>query len=80
MGRRKRIHINQHVLKKNLKEGASEPPITIKVGSENIYASGVAILGPSVLRYSPHKPLLSCGARLLLETNADLEVDGKIIE
>ena len=80
MGRRKRIHINQHVIKRNRKFGEKEPPITIKVGGENLYASGVTILGPSVLRYSPDKPILSCGARLVLETNADLEADGRIIE
>ena len=80
MGRRKRIHINQHVIKKNRKHGTEDPPITIKVGPENIYASSVAILGPSVLRYSPHKDFMSCGARLLLETTADLEADGKLSE
>lgn len=80
MGRRKRIHINQHVIKRNRKEGTSDPPITIKVGGENIYSSGVTILGPSVLRYSPDKPLLPCGARLLLETTADVEADGRLIE
>ena len=80
MGRRKRIHINQHVVKKNRKHGTEDPPITIKVGPENIYASSVAILGPSVLRYSAHKDLLSCGARLLLETTADLQADGRLIE
>ena len=78
--RKKRIHINQHVIKKNRLKGTDDPPITIKFGSENIYASSVTILGPSVLRYSPHKPLLPCGARLVLETTADLEADGRLID
>ena len=78
--RKKRIHVNQHVIKRNRLKDTDDPPITIKLGTENLYASSVTILGPSILRYSPHKPLLPCGARLVLETTADLEVDGRLVD
>lgn len=80
MGRKKTIHVNIHKIRSNRQHGTDEPPISIKVGRENIYASNVSILGPSALRYSPHKNILSCGARLVLETTADVEADGKLVE
>ena len=80
MGRKKTIHVNIHKIRSNRKHGTDAPPISIKVGRKNIYASSVSILGPSALRYSPHKNILSCGARVVLETTAELEADGKLIE
>jgi hypothetical protein len=75
--RKKRIHINQHVIRKNTKEGLVDPPITIKCGRENHYCSTAEIQGHSTLVYSPHKPLISCGARLVLETSATVVMDNK---
>ena len=76
-GRLKRIHINQHVIRRNVKNNTDEPPITVKCGSENHYGSEAEIQGPSELVYSPHKPLLSCGARLVLATRAVVVVKTK---
>jgi hypothetical protein len=39
--------------------------------------NSVEIQGPSKLVYSPHKPILSCGARLVLETTAKVVIDNK---
>lgn len=69
----KRIHINQHVIRRNKKTGEREPVISIKEGRTNTYAQGVKILGPSEVVYSPDKPL-SCGAKVWVETDADIEV------
>lgn len=69
------IHINQHVIKSNLKEGRSDPVITVKTYKENRYAHEVEILGPSRVVYSPDKPL-SCGARVWIETQAEVILDG----
>jgi len=80
MPRRKKIHVNMHVIRKNTKTGGNDPPITVKVGRENHYGSNVFICGPSTLNYSPHKPLLSCGARLVLECGCPVVVDGETIE
>mgnify|MGYP006413647641 CR=1 FL=1 len=79
MGRRKRAHVNMWVIAKNRKEGTAEPPITVKVGKKNHYCSALEICGPSELIYSAHKPLLSCGARLILETTATVILDGEEI-
>lgn len=79
--RKKRVHVNQHVIKKNAKEGTQDPVITVKCGRENHYCSEAEIQGASRLVYSPHKPLLGCGARLILETTAPVVMDNtKVIE
>ena len=69
-----RIHVNTHVIKKNMKTGERLPPITIKEGKHNRRAFAVRILGPCRVVYSPDKPL-PCGARLWIETTAKIEVD-----
>jgi hypothetical protein len=69
----KRIHINQHIIKRNAKTGNREPVITIKEGRTNTYAHNVEILGPSKLVYSPDKPL-SCGAKVWIETDAEIKI------
>lgn len=70
---KKRIHVNQHVVKRNSKTGEREPVITIKEGRTNIYAHEVEILGPSKVVYSPDKPL-SCGAKVWVETDAEVKI------
>lgn len=67
----KRIHVNQHAIRRNRKLGTQDPPITIKTSRQNIKAVDVEIDGPSRLVYSPEKPL-SCGARLWIETRAEV--------
>jgi hypothetical protein len=67
----KRIHVNQHAIRRNHKLGTQDPPITIKTSRQNIKALDVQIDGPSRLVYSPDKPL-SCGARLWIETRAEV--------
>tara|TARA_R100000234_G_scaffold92885_1_gene61122 strand:- start:23 stop:244 length:222 start_codon:yes stop_codon:yes gene_type:complete len=61
-----KIHINQHKIRRNTKEGEREPVITVKTYKSNEYASSVSINGPSVVVYSPDKPL-SCGAKVWIE-------------
>ena len=73
----KRLHINKHVLAGNTKNGTDNPPIAIKCSKGNHYGNSVEIQGPSKLVYSPHKPILSCGARLVLETTAKVVIDNK---
>ena len=69
------IHVNQHKIRSNKKHGANEPVITIKRGRRNTYCHAVKILGDSVVRYGGNdKPILSCGARVVIETNGDVEV------
>lgn len=61
------IHVNQHVIKKNRKEGTNDPVLTVKTYKSTKYAHEVQIDGPSKLVYSPNKPL-SCGAHVWIET------------
>ena len=72
---KKYIHVNQHKIRSNLKHGKYEPVITIKQGSTNTYCHGVDVLGPSRIVYGGNnKPLLSCGARVVIETEADIRI------
>jgi len=68
------IHVNQHIIKRNAKNGTNEPVITVKQGRKNTYAHSVEILGPSRVVYSPDKPL-ACGAKVWIETMSDVILD-----
>jgi hypothetical protein len=71
-----RIHVNQHVIKANAKNGENNPIFTVKQGGNNTYAHNVKVKGEMELVYSPDKPL-SCGAKVWIETRGDIELDGK---
>lgn len=66
-----KIHVNQHVIRRNNKVPVQEmePPITVKNYKTNQYADTVYIDGPCKVVYSPDKPL-SCGAKVWIETEA----------
>ena len=75
---KKYIHINQHKIKSNLKHKTNKPVITVKIGKQNIYGHEVELLGSSKVIYGGNdKPLLSCGARVILTTNSNVIIDGK---
>jgi len=67
------IHVNQHVVKANAKEGKNDPVLTVKTYKENRYAYEAHILGESRIVYSPNKPL-SCGAKVWIETEAEVQI------
>ena len=72
------IHVNQHVIRANKKNGEENPVLTCKTYKENIYAKELEILddiGNVVAKvvYSPDKPL-SCGARVWIETHHEVRV------
>ena len=69
------IHVNQHIIRSNKKNERNDPVITIKQGGKNVYCSEVAILGPSKVLYGGNdRPILPCGARVVIETEAEVEV------
>ncbi len=69
------IHVNQHKIRSNKKNGTNEPVITIKQGTKNTYCHQVKVLGPSTVIYGGNdKPLLSCGARVVIKTEAEVEI------
>ena len=72
---KKYIHVNQHKIRANKKHGTNEPVITIKHGKTNTYCHEVKINGDSVIRYGGNdKPLLTCGAKVVIETEAEVEL------
>lgn len=70
----KRIHVNQHNIRANNK-GEDLPVITVKTSKRNIKCSSVEIHGPSIVVYQPNKPL-ACGAKVWIETKAEVTTDG----
>jgi hypothetical protein len=70
---RTRIHVNQHVVRRNRKTGSRDPVLTVKSRGENTYCHAVEVLGPCRVVYSPDKPL-SCGATVWIETEHGVEV------
>jgi len=69
------IHVNQHVIRSNKKNNEDKPVITVKQGSKNTYCHEVEVLGPSKIVYGGNdKPLLSCGARVVIETESEVEI------
>ena len=69
----KRIHVNQHNIKANMKDGGNRAVITVKTYKSNTYAHEVEIKGDSKVVYRPDKPL-SCGAKVWIETKGEVEV------
>ena len=72
------IHVNQHVIKANRKNGTNEPVLTVKTYKSNNYAHEVIIDGPSKLVYRPDKPL-SCGAHVWVETESEVKIEPETI-
>jgi len=68
------IHVNQHVIKRNNKTGERKPVLTCKTYKDNRYAHEAIIKGESKVVYSPDKPL-SCGAKVWIETESEVEIN-----
>ncbi len=63
------IHVNQHVIKANRKNGVCAPVLTVKNYKATHYAHEVSIDGPARIVYAPDKPL-KCGAHVWIETQS----------
>ena len=71
----KYIHVNQHIIRSNKKNEANEPVLTVKEGKKNTYGYAVQIHGPSTVIYGGNdKPVLSCGARVVIKTEAEVTI------
>jgi len=71
------IHVNQHNVRSNKTKGTDLPVITVKKGKTNTYCNEVEILGPSKIVYcgnGDEKPILSCGARVVIETESEINI------
>lgn len=67
----KRIHINQHQIRKNNKTGCRANVITVQWKNKSYPVKTISIKGESAVVYAPDKPL-KCGARVWLETTAEV--------
>jgi hypothetical protein len=77
----KRIHVNRQRIDSNRKHGKNDPVITVKRGRKNFYGDRVDILGPSMMVYAEKCGMknLSCGARVYIQTESDVLIDGEKI-
>ena len=71
------VHVNQAFIRSNKKlTGADRVPVlTVKTYKTNTYCNEVILKGESKVVYSPDKPL-SCGARVWIETQGEVEIVG----
>jgi hypothetical protein len=67
----KRIHVNQHVIRRNRRTAEPAPPLSVKTYRSSAYGVEIEVHGPSRVVYSPDRPL-ACGAHVWIETNAEV--------
>jgi hypothetical protein len=65
------IHVNAQLIRRNVKNRTTYPVVRVQQGRKQRYCSEAIIDGPSRIVYSPEEPL-SCGARLWIETEANV--------
>ena len=73
---KKIIHINQNVIKSNVKTGERNPVIACKTYKGTKYGHEVLIQGESKVFYKQDKPL-ECGATVWIETDAEVVVSSE---
>ena len=74
---KKQIHVNQHKIKANKKNGTCDPVITVKTYKSNTYAHEAILYGQdgreaARVIYRPDKPL-PCGAQVWIEMKTEVE-------
>jgi hypothetical protein len=73
----KYIHVNQHKIRANKKHGTNDEVLTVKTGKYgrvNEYCNEVWIEGPCKVIYGGNdKPILPCGARVVIETESEVK-------
>jgi hypothetical protein len=70
------IHVNRNRIASNAKHKRNEPVVRFHTGRHGrpTCAHEVEILGPSRVIYSAHEPLLPCGTRLVIATEAEVRI------
>jgi hypothetical protein len=74
--KKKIIHVNQHNIRFNSKNGLVKPVFTVKEGKKNTYSNEVKVncsCGKEAVKivYSPDKPL-SCGGKVWIESKSEV--------
>jgi hypothetical protein len=65
------IHVNQHIIKANTKNGTNLPALTVKNYKQTINCHEVEFPAGGKVIHSPDKPR-SCGARVWIETYGEV--------
>jgi hypothetical protein len=70
------VHVNRNVIARNAKHGTDDPAVRFQTGryGKPTYCHELEIEGPSRVLYSPSTPILPCGARLVIVTEAEIKV------
>lgn len=70
------IHVNRNQIDANTKHKTTEPSVRFQKGKHGkpTYCNEVEIPGPSRVLYSPHDPILPCGARLVIMSEQEPKV------
>ncbi len=69
-----RICVRTVLIKRNKDRGSPGPVLLVLDDQGERMATEVEILGPSRVVYSPHEPILPCGARLVVATESEVRV------
>ena len=72
-GTLKRIHVNQHIIKHNIKNKLDAPTCTVQWKGKSYVGRDIVIRGESQVKQRMQTPL-SCGARIWVETTAEVEI------
>lgn len=72
------VHIHQHRIRANTKNGTNDPVIIARTYKGVRYGNHLEIKDKdgnvvATLKYQPQKPL-SCGSRVWLETNLEIDI------
>lgn len=69
------VHVNRNTINKNSKHGTAEPVVRYQKGryGKPVYAHRVKFQEGELI-YSPHEPLLPCGARMVIQTPYEPQV------
>lgn len=72
------ISVNKHKIASNARCGTNDPPISIRFSKSGkpIYTDHVTVTGGKVeLLYCPDKPILKCGARLVMTVENEENIE-----
>lgn len=69
----KRIHVNQHLIRASIRDKIDAPSVTVQWKGKSYVGRDVVIKGESTVKQRMNKPL-SCGARIWVETRAEVEI------
>lgn len=69
----KRIHVNQGLVRHNVKNDSDIPAVTVQWRGKSYTAADVVVRGESRVMQRMNEPL-SCGARIWIETKAEVEL------